>query len=109
MPEALSCVVDVDVDTVVVVDEVVDVVVVVQVEGAVGWASVVLSVAATSVVVALRVLESSNDGAAVGESGPRGAEHAPSVRTAAVAATRGVIFMGEDGVAGDDGRRDGAA
>ena len=100
MPEALSCVVDVDV---VVLD--VDVV---HVAGAVGWTTAVPSLPMTNVVVALRVvLESSNDGAAA-DSRPTGAaEQAPSVTTATAAATRGVIFMGEDGWAGDDGRRDG--
>ena len=100
MPVALSCV-----DVAVVG---LDVAVVVH---TVGWSNVVASPPITNVVVAVRVvLERSNEGAGAGESGPTGAaEQAPSVRTAAAVATRGVIFMrrttGRETTGGGTGRR----
>ena len=93
MPDALTC------DVVVVGDVVVGTGVVnvfgVQVVVDVGGTPLVDSAPVRNVEVAERVLESSSDGAAVVESRPTGAaEQAPSVTsTAAVAATRDVIFM----------------
>jgi hypothetical protein len=95
VPEALTCDVvvvgDVVVGTEVVLVNVFDV----QVVVAVGATALVESTPMRNVEVAERVLESSSDGAAVVEAGPTGAaEQAPSVTsTAAVAATRDVIFM----------------
>lgn len=112
MPTALSCtvvVVGVD-DVVLLVADVVAVSVgVVDVAGD----DVIEHVGggASTVVVAVRVvLERSNDGAGAGESRPTGAaEQAPSVRTAAAVATRGVIFMrrttGRETTGGGTGRR----
>jgi hypothetical protein len=94
VPDALTCDVVLVGDVVVWIGAVVVNVLDVHVVVAVGAITLVVS-APVKNEGAERVLESSSDGAAVVESRPTGAaEQAPSVTsTAAVAATRDVIFM----------------